>query len=39
MAVVKGSTEDLEAKMQKMNLDAKSNVQVNMVEVLEAKAS
>ena len=39
MAAVKGSTEDLEAKMQKMNLTAKSNVQVNMVEVSEAKAS
>ena len=38
-AAVKGSTEDLEAKMQKMNLAAKSNMQVNMVEVSESKAS
>ena len=39
VAAVKGSTEDLEAKMQKMNLTAKSSVQVNMVEVSEANAS
>ena len=39
LVAVKDSTEDLEAKMQKMNLAAKSNVEVNMVEVYEAKAS
>ena len=39
LAATKGSTEDLEAKMQKMNLVAKSNMQVNVVEVSGAKAS
>ena len=39
LAAVKGWTENLEAKMQKMNLVAKSNMEVNMVKVSDAKAS
>ena len=39
MAAVTGSTEGLEAKMQKLNIAGKSNVKINMVEVSEPKAS
>ena len=39
LAAAKGSTEDLEARMQKMNLAAKSNMQVNVVEVSGARVS
>ena len=39
LAAVKGLIEDLEAKMQKRNLVAKSNMEVNMFEVSDAKAS
>ena len=39
MAVVIGSTEGLEAKMKKLSVSGKKNMEINMVEVSEPNAA